>query len=419
LPEDDVFFYKIYRHLLMGNFDKADSTYKAWVASQPDSAVVLVNYAKFLDRYKNDIKGAIEQFEKSFQIDPNRKDTILSLGLLYSQIGEQQKAQKLYLDYLESNASDETILYYLGALYFVQGNLELAEKYLVKASVLPKANSSIFSRLSLLYFNLGKLSESISSINEGILVAKQGQELATLIDYEISIYYKTKQFDEAFLVLDRKRKELEKTGVPIQVNYGTIWMYAELWMQSGKIAEYETILNQAIDESTPENISVWDIPNFRLQLKLRKLEKAKKILQKIEVNYPEYKDHFYRIQYLQTLGKHEEAINLGVPIITQETKDGRKAELNQNLHNWLFIAPSLVELERWQYLIDGLEANIAVSPYEPEANYYLGLAYYKINKNVVAKKALSKAIHMWKDADKDVGLVVKARKLYKQLTTQN
>ena len=106
------------------------------VKSIYDQAVVLINYAKKLEK-KGKTEKANKKYEKAQKLliksnkkKPNQPDTLNYLGFTTRKLGDFENGEKYYLLGLEINPKHVGINEYLGELYVATNRLDLAKERL-------------------------------------------------------------------------------------------------------------------------------------------------------------------------------------------------------------------------------------------------------------------------------------------------
>lgn len=103
-------------------------------------------YAQFYNNFGAEAFGSgnnqlsIKYFKRSIEIEPKMSFSHTNLGVVYSNMGEHEKAEASYLKALSISRNDMTANNNLAALYRKMGESTLAEKYQKKANSFRKKN---------------------------------------------------------------------------------------------------------------------------------------------------------------------------------------------------------------------------------------------------------------------------------------
>lgn len=97
-------------------YDQSESAYRQAIALEPGSYDANFNLANTLYKQKK-YQSAIEYFETARRQEATR-DVVMPLAMSYEESGQNEKAAKVYSDYLGENPKDRTSLERLGYLYY-------------------------------------------------------------------------------------------------------------------------------------------------------------------------------------------------------------------------------------------------------------------------------------------------------------
>lgn len=97
-------------------YDQSENAYRQAIALEPGSYDANYNLANTLYKQKK-YQSAIEYFETAKRQDATR-DVVMPLAMSYEETGQNEKAAKVYSDYLGANPKDRTALERLGYLYY-------------------------------------------------------------------------------------------------------------------------------------------------------------------------------------------------------------------------------------------------------------------------------------------------------------
>ncbi len=117
------------------------------VKGNPESHYTLARY--YQDRGMH--KKAIEQLEKSIEIDPTYWRAYNAMGVSYDRLTNYSRAIESYEKALKLNPESYAVLNNMGYSYMMQGNAVLATTLLKKASDMKPDNIRIKNNLGLAY----------------------------------------------------------------------------------------------------------------------------------------------------------------------------------------------------------------------------------------------------------------------------
>ena len=203
----------------------------------------------------SDYKSAVEHYEKALSEDPDSKNVMYSLGVLYIQTGDTKKAAELFMNYLERFPLDKDGLFGLANVYLMDGEYEKAVRLLTQAFSQDKKNEALRRTLGYAQLQCGNVQAAKKILTE--LTAEFPSNRLTRFDLALT-YAADKDYRSAI-------KEV-KTGLV---------MFPD---PEGKII-YEELLDLAGGSLLEEAIG-----NFRKN----EMEKAIAILEPLCNQYPDY-----------------------------------------------------------------------------------------------------------------------------------
>jgi len=159
--------YEVYES--MKDSDGAVSVLRRLLQKAPDDSELRLRLARTLEKAKK-LPEAIGEYEAALgRLDPREKAAVYkTIGFLYTQTGDQDKALASYLKAAELDKKDENLYYNLATLYEKRGDKEKADEFLAKAVALQPEDME--SRLSLAesLFNKGQIEEAQTYLDEVI-----------------------------------------------------------------------------------------------------------------------------------------------------------------------------------------------------------------------------------------------------------
>lgn len=111
----------------------------------PESHYLLARY--YQDRHMH--KEAVEQLEKSIQIDPQHWRAYNAIGVSHSELNNLDLALKSFETAVKLKPDSHSVLNNLGYLYLLKGDAAMAEPLLKKASAFRPENSTVANNLAL------------------------------------------------------------------------------------------------------------------------------------------------------------------------------------------------------------------------------------------------------------------------------
>jgi tetratricopeptide (TPR) repeat protein len=143
------------------------SSLKRLVQLQPEDARLRLRYASALEKAKR-TKEAVAEYEEALKgVEKGEQFTILqTIGYLYSQAGETEKAIQAYTGAFEINRNDPDLCYNLSSLYEKAGDQEKSDFYLGEAIRLKPGDLEGRMRLAMHLFGRGQVDEADKHLTE-------------------------------------------------------------------------------------------------------------------------------------------------------------------------------------------------------------------------------------------------------------
>lgn len=119
---------------------------------------------------EGNIQLAYVQFQKAYQINPNNKDILHSLGLVYFQIEQYDKAKEFYLKALSIDPMFSEVHNNLGILYLRLNQLNEAERSFKMALTNPlyQTPEKAYYNLGSAYYRMGRFESSVNSFTDAL-----------------------------------------------------------------------------------------------------------------------------------------------------------------------------------------------------------------------------------------------------------
>jgi len=151
-PSADLYLLRAHIRIALHSRDDAAEDLRRAVALDPELVEARVWLARLLDEMGL-WQSAIEHYEQAVAADPSDLEALLGLGRVYRDHGHRRKAVTLLTDAAHAGQSDPALLTLLADLHELEGQPELAERYLLQASSLTtgEGTAAILERLGDLY----------------------------------------------------------------------------------------------------------------------------------------------------------------------------------------------------------------------------------------------------------------------------
>ncbi|GAB5529947.1 MAG: hypothetical protein Roseis3KO_17240 [Roseivirga sp.] len=167
------------------------------------SSEYLLPYLKelALNYHYDKVKTLFEQYES--QIDLDNIENLRTLGDIFSEIHDYERALDAYSQYLDTNEKDASLGYVLlkrGDLYINTGNLsearkdfEAAEKYYIKSYKASPDTPFYKEQLAVAYSKLGETHSALGNLDQALRFFEQRSELGKQLfkDYPTHVSFKS------------------------------------------------------------------------------------------------------------------------------------------------------------------------------------------------------------------------------------
>lgn len=131
----------------MKKFDKSDEAYEKALKIDPENALVLNNYAYNLSVRGENLVRALDMIRKAVQKDSKNANFLDTMGWIYYMLGEYDLAEKYILESIALNASSAVVQEHLGDIYKAMKQMEKAKTQYKKALDLNPSSESIKQKL--------------------------------------------------------------------------------------------------------------------------------------------------------------------------------------------------------------------------------------------------------------------------------
>lgn len=110
-------------------YNRSEEIYAKLIKLEPDSPIVLNNYAYHLSVMGVHLKEALEMVKKALQADEDNAPYLDTLGWIYYQLGDYQNAKSYIEKSLALRADSAEVMEHLGDVYLKLGDRATAEQY--------------------------------------------------------------------------------------------------------------------------------------------------------------------------------------------------------------------------------------------------------------------------------------------------
>ncbi|MGQ9638601.1 MAG: tetratricopeptide repeat protein, partial [Thermodesulfobacteriota bacterium] len=363
--------YGIFHHQRLKKFENETALWEDAIQKSPQKARVYLNYGVML--YK---EGRLEESLKTLQTAllkyPSHHPLVYyNLGVVYSDLGQYEKAIESFTNFLKKNRSDSKVYYEIGNVYLKIGDLEKAESNFKKSLEFDPNWGAPYGGMGDILSRKGMIREAIDLYEKAIKYYPDSAPLYI-------------RMGEAYIKIGEEKKallEIEK-AIKIDPKFSEAYTFlGGLYLRKGEGEKAFEYLKKAI-ELNPKNPESFN--NLGLYYRGRgEIEQAIENYQKAINLNPEFFEVYINLGEAYGAKKnYEEAIRSYQKAITLEPK---RPEPYNNL--------GVIFLEKKDVDKAILQFKKAVDIKEDYAEAYnnLAIAYYY-------KKDIPKVIHYGKKA---------------------
>lgn len=129
-------------------FPESDSLHETAIQKYPEEALLLNNYAYSLGERGIQLERALEMAKKAISIEPDNGAYLDTIGWIYYQLGDYEKAKQYILDAVSKREDSSVVIEHLGDVYFKLGNIEKAKEYWKQALQKDPGNEELRQKIS-------------------------------------------------------------------------------------------------------------------------------------------------------------------------------------------------------------------------------------------------------------------------------
>ncbi|URZ03940.1 tetratricopeptide repeat protein [Clostridium felsineum] len=286
--------------LAMNKINEAMNCYNKLILKYPNEKTAYFGKGNILFFYKDNIKGAIELYNKAIYLGEKNEGVYCNLGLCMEALGELEEAIKWFDRAIIANSQNTRIMNKRAALLVKLRRFDEAIECYDKVLKIEVDNEEAYHFKAVLLGELGKIEEALETI--AAAEALLGEQMT--LDYDKAILFeKQKNFEKALECVD-KSLVFDEANVLLILKKGQLLTYLK------KTDEAKLVYDQ-ISEFHPNNME-GKFAKANICMLLGEYEDTenlfKEIIYKLEDEDPILiKLYYYRALNLKRLGRLEEA----------------------------------------------------------------------------------------------------------------
>lgn len=130
-------------------YDQSDATHEKALSIDPESALILNNFAYQLSERGSKLDKALVMAKKAVQKEPKNASYLDTIGWVYYKLKKYEEAKSYILQSLQVNGNSAVVNDHLGDIYSAMGDKQNARKYWQKALDLSPENAAIKNKLEI------------------------------------------------------------------------------------------------------------------------------------------------------------------------------------------------------------------------------------------------------------------------------
>lgn len=130
-------------------YDQSDAAHEKALSLDPESALILNNFAYQLSERGSKLDKALVMAKKAVQKEPKNASYLDTIGWVYYKLKKYEEAKSYILQSLQVNGNSAVVNEHLGDIYSAMGDKQNARKYWQKALDLSPENAAIKNKLEL------------------------------------------------------------------------------------------------------------------------------------------------------------------------------------------------------------------------------------------------------------------------------
>lgn len=194
-------------------YDEAIAKFNQAVSIAPRSEVAINAYEYMARSYlgKGDTASAIATYKKSLQIDPQRPETLISLGNAYITANQPKNAVEQYQKLVAQDPSAVN-RYYLGQSYLLSGQYGDAEQQFKRIIELESDAPNGYVALGQAYAKQGRSDEAVSAFEHAISLKYDYWEAHSELGYALA---DVGEFDKAGDIANRLTNQSDMNAIEL------------------------------------------------------------------------------------------------------------------------------------------------------------------------------------------------------------
>jgi tetratricopeptide (TPR) repeat protein len=351
-----------------GDYRKAKSNVETALEFDPNNADAHFLYGSIKYKIEQDKAGALEEFRKSAEANPEHLRAQIYLASLAYDAEEYHLAATAYSSLIKIRPYDAELRYRLGISYSKSGEINKAIEEMKAATMIDENHLDAHFQLALMYANLNRNREAIE---ECIIVIKRVPQYPDVLLLLAQLYTANEEYDKAISIANDliSKKNSLKEHILAEAYYKMGMAYKEKGdiKTANRNFDYSIELYNSAMQKDQKNINL----NFDIAIVYDakgNIEMAKKHLGKLIWLKPNDAEAYNYLGYL--LVENNEELELAIGYIQKALAIDPNNGAYRDSLGWAYLKAGKLD-----EAISELERAAELSPYDHEIYEHLGEAY--------------------------------------------
>lgn len=229
------------RYDVSSNLDAAISHFQHSIEHDPDFALAFAGLGEaYWRKYETSkspalVTPALENCEKAFQLNPRLPEVNITLGLIHSGTGQNEKALEDFRVALELSPRNDAVYRGLARAYEVSGDLTEAEATYKRAIELKPSYWAGYNELGVFYYRKGRYEEAAEQF---VRVTRLTPDNVRAYSNAGGVYYMLKRYTDA--------QDMFERAISIKKTYAACSNLATLYYIQGSFEKAATMYEEAL-----------------------------------------------------------------------------------------------------------------------------------------------------------------------------
>jgi tetratricopeptide (TPR) repeat protein len=405
LPERVQHDAKAEYYFMKQDQQKAFAIARMKVEQFPDDVAAYAMQAQF-QRLQDDKAGMLQSYEKILELDPSRQEMLREIGALHQSMGDFKKALSAFSQYAEKFPDQPDVFLSIGNLHRLEGEHAAAKSFYERAQLISPGNVAANVGLARVERDLGEFDAALRHSEEALASARTAEDRSRAYSGLAGLYSFRGQLKQGLRYAEKELEETRKVQPPMITAVSQL-SNLDTYARAGEVATAERILKSVTAQLQPPFDSFSSIGEMELNTELGRADQAEAAAAAVEKAIGTTGFKILQTMVSNARGRIAELRGQCDVAITHYEAVQKAEPTDVGLH--ANIARCLRQRGQAQQAIERAQLTLKVVPFDPRANYEIGLAYLDARNRAKAIEHLQRAADVWSNADPAYKLANEAR----------